>query len=287
MLLPDVMQVALARRKYPRETALLKDLSSRLDGWTAKDGSLSDVVASKAPRFIDIQKEALDRMSTESEWQNVSLPSIREREAKLKAAKAKQAVAEAKLAKEAREKQAAEDARATAKARAEAEAADAAAARAAAAEAKEQRRAAAAEAEAKQRSAAAEYSSLVQAHTFTVDVARLPPPLALADAADRRVGLAEELAVLLQQLVSEALLRSLPPPHASLALLDALQQQHEAEGIRRDGGTLDPSGVRPGCAACCCSGTRSRRFDDSRDGGEDPSRLFHGAASGKSFGRTQ
>ena len=32
-LLSDVMQVALARRKYPREKALLDDLSSRLDKW--------------------------------------------------------------------------------------------------------------------------------------------------------------------------------------------------------------------------------------------------------------
>ena len=177
-----------------------------------------------------------------TEWvtnqrQTVSLPSIRERDAKLKAAKAKQAVAEAKMAKEARAKQTAEDARAAAKAKAEAEAA-------AAAEAVEQQQAAAAEAEAKQRSAAAEYSSLVQAHAFTMDVTRLPPTLAIPDGADRRIDLAEELAVVLQQLVSEAQLRGLPTSHASLALLEALLQQCGAESILANGGTLDPSGER-------------------------------------------
>ena len=224
--MPATAQVALSRRKYPKATSLLDDLSARLDRWTPADGNLSGVVASHAQRVI-AEEEAEAR---EERWRaEEQARSLRER-----AEQAKVDAAKAKLAMAARAKQAAEDARAAAEAKKQAEAADAAA-----------KLAAAAHAEAQHRTAAAEYKSVVQAHTFTFDVARLPPPLAPVGGEAERVTLAEQLVVLLEELLQEAEPQGWAPPHVLLVLCEALLQRSAAQAVRDDGGELGDAEVHP------------------------------------------
>ncbi len=225
-LLPDTAQVALSRRKFPEATSLLNDLSARLDSWSPADGNLSDLVAAHAQRVID-EEEAEAREARWRAEERARLSRERAKQAKVDAAKAKLAMA-------ARAKQEAEDARAAADAIKEAEEAEAAA-----------KLAAAAEAEAQHRAATAEYTSVVQAHTFTVDAAWLPPPLAPADGEAERIALAEQLVLLLEKLLQEAEPQGWAPSHVLLKLGEALVQRIVAQSVRDDGGDLGDAEVRP------------------------------------------
>ena len=224
--MPAAAQVALSRRNYPKATSLLDYLSARLDRWTPADGNLSGVVASHAQRVI-AEKKAEAREERWRAEEQARLLRERAEQAKVDAAKAKLAMA-------ARAKQAAEDVRAAAEAKKQAEAADAAA-----------KLAPAAYAEAQHRTAAAEYTSVVQANTFTFDVARLPPPLAPAGGEAERVALAKQLVVLLEELLQEAEPQSWAAPHVLLVLCEALLQRSAAQAVHDDGGNLGEAEVRP------------------------------------------
>lgn len=142
-------------------------------------------------------------------------------------------------AKDAKAKQREDEARA-----AEKVAADAAAARTAAEQAE------AAKAAALLRAAVAEYASVVQAHEYTVDRARLPPPLADANDRDGRIELAEQLTSLLQQLLDEAAPQDWAPVHVLRALGEAVIQQSVLQALHSDGVPIDGLQVRQFCSAC-------------------------------------
>ena len=93
------------------------------------------------------------------------------------------------------------------------------------------------------RAAAEEYAAVKRAHTFTVDVARLPPPLAVNAGGDGRVAFAERVAALLEALQPEAEAAGWGADHVEQAVADAVMQHHLPRFVRAAGGSLDPSEV--------------------------------------------
>lgn len=76
----------------------------------------------------------------------------------------------------------------------------------------------------------------------------MPPLVTLMEGAEGRVAAAEELVVLLEQLVSEAQAQKWTVSHATSAMFDVLMQQFAAKHVRGCGGTLDVTEVRWHCS---------------------------------------
>ncbi len=233
----NLTQVAIAARKYPEDefTPLLAELSARLDRWTHEDGDLSDVVASPLQR-ISVQNERVAQHNSKVRLQFAEEEARRERH---RAEQNKRDAVNERLAKDAKAKQGEEEARA-----AEKVAADATAARTAAEQAE------AAKAAALLRAAAAEYASVVRAHEYTVDRARLPPPLPDANDGDGSIELAEQLTSLLQQLLDEAAPQDWAHVNVFCALREAVLQQSVLQAVHSNGVPMDGLQVRQHCSAC-------------------------------------
>ena len=228
-------QVAIAPRKYPEDElkSLLDELSARLDRWTHGHGNLSDVVASHLQRI----SEHNERVAQHNSKVRLQFAEEEARRERCCAEQRKRDIVNERLAKDAKAKQREEEARAAAKV-----AADAAAAKTAAEQAE------ATQAAALLRAAAAEYASLVQVHQYTVDIAQLPPPLVDANNCDGRVELAEQLTLLLQQLLNEAASHSWASDHVYHTLSEAVLQQSVLHAVQSAGALVESLQVR--CSAC-------------------------------------